>query len=443
MTYGDMHGGRNATMSRRGFVRLAGALAIAGAFGLVSLTGCSSAEAVSELRAIALVIDKGATSALADGSAECAYEVFRPLVESGGYMVISAVSSEPTIVCSNAVKSAGNSTETALESRWQKDRAFEKARAIDDEMPSAEEIDILKALKQAAGELKDKAGAGYSRTVYIASSGLQTCGVLDFTGNGPYGDILGWDFDTLLDRIAQDSSSGAIRAEALPDLTGVRVVWAGCGSLTAGAQCDIPDSKVAQIKDLWSRTLAYCGADFDSEKDFVNCPAPANVGRADRSLLPQVTPVVFDEALTVATVTFDESVLGFEPGDDIYREDDDYVAAVLGPYADALKQTGAQVAVLGTTANDGDSAGCIDLGRRRAERVKGDLVAMGVSPGQLIVCSAGYEGVDVRIGGQAVDFYADNFDDGGEWNEDVAKGNRAIHLIPVALAGDVLARFSV
>lgn len=435
--------GSESCISRRNLFKAAGLVALIGFSTSSFMTGCSSAEASSEKKAVALVIDKGRNSALADGSSECAYQVFKPVISDGGYLVVDVVSSRPAIVCSNDVKPANNSTELAHENRWKKDGAFDSARNIDDQLPDAEEVDILKALKQVVCEFDTNAGEYPDRTVYIASSGLQTCGILDFTGHGPYGNLLEWDYDSLLDRIAEDSSSGAVKAEALPNLTGIHVEWMGFGDLVAGAQCEIPTMQLAKLKDLWARTLTYCGADFDPEKDFVNCPLDSGESFVDRTALPQVTPVVFGEALTTSTISFDENVLGFLPGEDLYSASQDYVESVLVPYADSLKKTGAKIVVLGTTANDGDVLGCYDLGRRRAERVKSDLVSLGVRPEQVVVCSAGCEGANVRIGAETVDFYHDNFDSDGSWNESVAKTNRAIHFIPASLAENVIARFSV
>ena len=114
---------------------------------------------------------------------------------------------------------------------------------------------------------------------------------------------------------------------------------------------------------------------------------------------------------------------------------------MLSPYAQSLALSGKAVVLLGTTANDGDQSGCRALGLERAERVRDDLVRLGVDPSQITVVSAGYEGVSVRVGSTIVDFYHSNYRASGEWNEEVARTNRAIHVIPISMADEVLERF--
>ena len=49
----------------------------------------------------------------------------------------------------------------------------------------------------------------------------------------------------------------------------------------------------------------------------------------------------------------------------------------------------------------------------------------------------------MNVGGTTVDFYHDNYNEDGSWNEDLARTNRAIHFFPKTLADDVIARFSI
>jgi len=402
----------------------------------ILLSSCGKA---AEKAATAVIIDKGANSQLADGAAECLKQACDNTLKGGGHLTIIGASSHPQIICDRDVKEPGNSSKTALESRWEKDASFTEARGIDGWKPHAEEVDLLKAFKLAGDALHATDCA--NRTIYVASPGTSSSGLFDLTGSGPYGDLLAWDFDELVSRIAKDTSSGSIEAEGLPDLAGIRIVWMGFGQITGGSQAEIPPDRIAQLKDLWTRLLVACGADF-SPSDFINCPVSEIA--TDHSKLPKVTPIIFEETLGMHMVTFDESVLAFNPNEATYRDGDAYAKTILAPYADSLVQTKQKIVVLGTTAKEyGKEGGARDLGRQRAERVKEDLVELGVGESQITVCSAGFEGVDVRVGGKTVSFYTENYNTDGSWNESAARTNRAIHLINENLAGDVIARFSV
>lgn len=419
----------------KGLAIVLAAIAIA-----LMLTSCGKA---ADKAAVAIVIDKGQNSQLADGADSCIEQAVHDVLCNGGYLSIVGASGQPQVICSKTVKEPGNTSKTALENRYKKDADFAEARSINDWTPNAEEVDLLKSVKLAADTLNSSEAKGCAtRTMYIIAPGPSSAGLIDLTGRGRYGDLLAWDYDELIRRIAEDTTSGSIEAEGLPSLQGIRVVFMNFGAV-AGTQVEIDPVNSAKIKDLWTHVLQSCGAEFDPKTGFQSVATGESVS-VDHSKLPKVTPVVFEEALAVSTVSFDESVLAFNPNEDTYRDGQAYVDSVLAPYAESLVQTKAKVVILGTVAKEyGKEDGAYDLGRRRAERVKSDLARLGVDPDQLIVCSAGFDGVGIRVGNEIVDFYHDNYNSDGSFNETVATTNRAIHIIPLSMASDVIAKFSI
>jgi hypothetical protein len=73
--------------------------------------------------------------------------------------------------------------------------------------------------------------------------------------------------------------------------------------------------------------------------------------------------------------------------------------------------------------------------------VRDELVARGVDPERLVVASAGYEGTGVNVGTSVVDFYDNDQDAEGVQIEEIARTNRAVHIIPLEDAQEVLERF--
>src|SRR3712207_2327767 len=91
-----------------------------------------------------------------------------------------------------------------------------------------------------------------------------------------------------------------------------------------------------------------------------------------------VVPVPAGPACVGATIELTGADVAFQPNS---AELLDPAAArnVLQPIAEQLVETGATATLTGTTARVGDLDGQVDLSERRAQAVRGELVALGVS----------------------------------------------------------------
>lgn len=96
--------------------------------------------------------------------------------------------------------------------------------------------------------LNDAARRAPRATLVAISSGLQTTGLVDFTG-------LGWDFRNS-DVIANLRDHGF-----LPDLSGKKVVFVGLGDTAGALQSPLPEPMRAKVESLWLDVCHAAGAD--------------------------------------------------------------------------------------------------------------------------------------------------------------------------------------
>lgn len=217
------------------------------------------------------------------------------------------------------------------------------------------EADVLGALSLAA------AGTGPGGTVVLIDSGIQTTGALDFRT------------DDLPTRRPEAIADALRQAGLLPDLAGRSVVLSGLG-YTAPPQDALDERGRAFVRDLWREIVVAAGA----EEPVV--VAEANTGEAAVSS-PAVSVVEFprgtvDLDCDASSVLPDDGAVGFVPDEAEFR---DPVAAreVLNEFARFLiANPAASATIEGYVAHYGDRDS--DLSQRRADRVREELVALGV-----------------------------------------------------------------
>jgi hypothetical protein len=369
--------------------------------------------------------------------------IIAPTSEHGGYLsVVSAEGKPIEIGVSRIIPAPTNKDANAMATRLSDPNGeFAAIYAIATWKSTTEEVDCLAAINFAAAKLHSMdADACDKKTLNIFNPGLSTTGeYIDFTKG-----IINADYDALVEKMVADTTAkiagdGTGRAEALPDLTGIHVVWYGLGRMTAYPQDDVPSSDVARMKELWTKILTAAGAESINFRDYM----PQGLPNTVEDGYAYVTPIPFAPTevggwVISKPVPLTENVLGFNPEQATYRNGEDGASGeelaqqVLKPYAEALRNSGQTIIVLGCAWNDG-TGDEVELAGHRAQRVRDDLVAFGVSSEQLVVVSAGNLGTNVHIGGGEYNLYKA---DQPEWS-------RAVWFIPVEQGDEVLARFSI
>lgn len=217
----------------------------------------------------------------------------------------------------------------------------------------APEANVLGALGLAAG------AAGPEGTVVLIDSGVQTTDPIDFRDND-------------LPAKKPDAITDALQREGLlPDLGERSVILASLG-YTAAPQDALDEHNRAFVVELWREIVVASGAD-----DPIMLPAPNTDGAATND--PPVGVVDFPAgtlnlACNAVSVLPDNGEVGFIPDQAEFR---DAAAArgVLRRFAEFLNTNAdAIVEVEGFVAHYGDGA----LSQRRADRVRQELIALGV-----------------------------------------------------------------
>ena len=238
----------------------------------------------------------------------------------------------------------------------------------------APEVNDLAALDVAARAAHDGAQAG---TVVFVDSGLQTVDPLDFRQPG----VLDADPVEVVDFLE--------RTRAIPDLSGLTVVFLGIGD-TAPPQEALDVARRERLAILWSEIANAGGAACVHVDDAPRGgAAPTGVPRVGK--VPVPPPPVADFSALGTTVLPDDGTVGFVPGRAVLR-DPRAAAEVLRPFGDwLLDDRDRRVELTGTTARFGDLADQIELATLRAEAIKQVLVDQGVDPAQITTRGVGSE----------------------------------------------------
>jgi outer membrane protein OmpA-like peptidoglycan-associated protein len=215
------------------------------------------------------------------------------------------------------------------------------------------EANVLGALSVAAG------AAGPGGTVVLIDSGVQTTAPLDLRQ------------DHLPTKKPEAIAAALRQGGLLPDLNNRTVVLGGLG-YTAAPQDALDDSSRTFLVDMWSEIVRAAGA-----KDPILSAEPNTSPAAVTS--PAVSIVSFPVGKLhlecgALSVLPDDDEVGFIPDEADFKSPD-AARAVLRRFADFLNQNqDAKVEIQGFVAHYG--AG--NLSQRRADRVKQELISLGV-----------------------------------------------------------------
>ena len=277
------------------------------------------------------------------------------------------------------------------------------------------EVDTFEAINQAARGLTGEAG---DKCLYILDSGLSTEGELNVLSENLHRLI---DVQPIVDKLQKD--------HALPDLTGVQVVWIGLGD-AADKQEDLTSRNKNTLKELWEAVLTTSGA----EVTFKNLPLTEE-GSTDREL-PEVTPIPIVHDSNDFDPLQVNQVKPLFNGDEATFVDRDDAVSELSPIVDYLLEHPDYTVILaGTTATAGTNEQCKELSLRRAEAVRQLMIDMGTSETQIKhVIGLGYDH----------EFHVEDLNADGSLNEKNAPENRAVLVIGTSTgAAQILEKYYI
>lgn len=282
---------------------------------------------------------------------------------------------------------------------------FESKKAI----AKTPEFDTLKALIMAANSLNSKGVTNSYMLMY--DSGFSTTGLLNFSK------------ENLINVAPEDIVSRLQELHAIPNLSGINVLWTGCGEVS-GLQTKLTENYKHKLKAIWTAIIEAGGGCLTMYDN------PLSSDSLDSSLPHcSVIPIIQDSlelkgADLSNPIKFDEnSSVKFIPDSATFI---DSCAAMteLEPIAEYLKSNpDITVLVIGTTATSGSEEYKTDLSYRRANACKDALINLGVNTSNIQI---------VGIGSSSCSLHANDLNADGSLNEKIAPLNRAVYIVNVS-----------
>lgn len=241
------------------------------------------------------------------------------------------------------------------------------------------ESDILEALRLAVRSLVS-APEGSQKKIVVLDTGLSTTGLLDFRNT----DIFHADPNDIADKLNEK--------HAIPDFSDITIQWQQLGDVCEPQQSLSP-AQVLQLEEIWQAIIEKTGGTFELSLTVAN---PENISGD----LPTVSLVEF---IPDEPIQFDPVVVGkFDTPQFLSEEQVQFVGnsdqflnpeeaiTIITPIAEYMEATpNFKMLLIGTTAGDNNSDGCLDLSQRRASTVKSTLVSLGISPDRITAIGLG------------------------------------------------------
>ena len=294
--------------------------------------------------------------------------------------------------------------------------------ALKEVEPTVEEVDTLKAIRKAAQVLQGNK-TDTDKKLLILDSGLSTTGYLDYRNGLLYADYA--------DVVAMLESEAAI-----PDMSGIEVIWCYCGEVVSPQQ-ELTEKEKENLKKIWKEVLMAGGAesvefanDVPTNEIETDLPVVSTVEVGDITVNLDVEETINSNVDVefggdnskyeniVDTVVLDEASVRFIGDTDMFV--DSYAAeTIIGEVAEKLKNNpNIKVYIVGTTATGGEEF-CNQLSIDRANAVANVLISKGISAERIITIGLGYHDP----------WHIDDLDENGVQIEELACQNRKVLIM--------------
>ncbi len=300
--------------------------------------------------------------------------------------------------------------------------------------PHSSEVDTLKAIRQGAQSLADKDSATTDKVLLVLDSGIATTGYMSFVSDN---DDVDCGNTGLLYAKPEDVVKALESEHAIPDLSGVDVVWAFCGE-AAMPQTPLNTDEKDRLQNIWRAVLEAGGAasvkfsnDFTSCVPYEGLPEVSVIEtegekiKIEGSHKPEETVIRIgaDDGIGDGTGpdgVLDRSKVSFVGDKDIFL-DKEKARECIAEVAELLEaMPDNRIYIVGTTATGHNAAEfCKDLSERRARAVANVLIDMGIDEDRLIPVGLGYEDY----------WHVEDLDESGHQIEDLAAQNRKVMII--------------
>lgn len=357
---------------------------------VVVIIGCSSCGAPRDAaaaapEAVAIVIGNHACSRELNLNSPTIKETITNVVDTGGFLSIISVDGSPDVVAAGsfAVEERFRNADPSLLAREAQAKAVNLLMELSEVRADTPEVDSFEGIRLARRTLSD-APEGANLTILVIDTGLNTTGQLPFVNN-----LLSADPSVIADMLEE--------RKALPDLTGIHVLWQQLGDVAA-PQEELTPKQFNRLKEIWSEILTRSGATYKF-LDSVPNDGTLSAGLPEVSVvdLPDEIPIYYEETIESGPAPFadpvilDESRVRFVPDSAEYLERA-AAEAVIVPIAEYMLAHGDVTLLLaGTTAGDAQSDKTIGLSQSRANAVRATMISHGVPENRIIALGLGSE----------------------------------------------------
>lgn len=316
------------------------------------LTGCKTSA--KEEKKIMAVCAFGINSQEYVYAAGDLAEMFQDVYSNGGKLSVIKIDQNPKIIDELEYDGIKSNRFASTKENLIKDCARDAKSALGKCTAVEPEIDTIATLNL-IGECFKNAGEEYGKQVVICDTGLSSAGLMNLTKK-PLTEI---NIDAYVEFLQEQ--------DALPNLYGVKVTWAGLGQSTQ----QYSSKELRILEDLYSAILDACGAEYQ-----FSTMQPSDAVRDD---LPHVTvvPVAEVPELPDDFVYDDTSGIEFLSNSNELA-DENKARKVLDDAVQILKNTDEAIYVTATTALFGDRAGRIERANGRANVIVKLLRELGV-----------------------------------------------------------------
>lgn len=282
---------------------------------------------------------------------------------------------------------------------------------LENSKAKTEEADLLSSINDAARFLNSKKDG--IKEMLILHSGISTTGILDFTkgylGSNEIPDVM----------------AHLKKEQAIPDLKGIHIIWAGMSD-TKAPQPELSSKNKAYLQGLWKSILETAGAKVDFVQDLP-------IETEQDETLPKVSivnvlqpacaikEIIDNEKIEKTMVVLDEKTVNFKPGSAVLVSSEKNVKNTLKEYIKYMSENPSyKVLFAGTTASAGKQDELIVLSEKRCNTIKKIFIKSGVKEDQIETIGLGYKN----------DYYIKDIDKNGNLIEEKAKKNRSVIILP-------------
>ena len=388
---------------------------------LFALTGCKGNEKIS----VGVIVGNHANAPKISVSSTSIKDYLYDACYSSGSVVFVNVDGNPQVIYQADIPEpeVAGLSESKLE-EIANGYLSQLQVALEKVGPSIGEVDTLKAIRKASQSLQGSE-AGAEKKLLILDSGLSTTGYLNYRNGLLYADSA--------DVVAALKSESAI-----PDMSGIDVVWCYCGEV-ASPQQELTEKEKENLRAIWKDVLMAGGAksvefanDVPTNEIVTGLPEVSTVEVGDISISVDVdeaigsnNDIVIGEGnnadeVVVDTIILDDASVQFI-GDTAIFVDPNVADAIIGNVAvELLSNPNNKVYVVGTTATGGEEF-CNELSIERANAVADVLVSNGISSDRIITVGLGYHDP----------WHIDDLDEDGVQIEELACQNRKVLIMDV------------